>query len=66
MRLVHRRPLLAGTLAAATLVGVVGVATAASAATGCRVTYTVSSQWNGGFGANVAVTNLGDPLNGWQ
>ncbi|WP_433228626.1 DUF3237 family protein [Micromonospora sp. CA-248260] len=66
MRLVHRRPLLAGALAAATLVGVVGVATSASAATGCRVTYTVSSQWNGGFGANVAVTNLGDPLNGWQ
>jgi len=37
----------------------------ASAAGGCRVVYTVSSQWPGGFGADVAVTNLGDPVNGW-
>ncbi|MFI9640038.1 DUF3237 family protein [Micromonospora sp. NPDC051925] len=66
MRLVHRRPLLAGVLAVATLVGAVGVTTSAYAATGCRVTYAISSQWGGGFGANVAVTNLGDPLNGWQ
>ncbi|GHJ16507.1 extracellular exo-alpha-L-arabinofuranosidase [Micromonospora sp. AKA38] len=27
--------------------------------------YTVSSQWGGGFGAEVAITNLGDPLNNW-
>jgi hypothetical protein len=25
----------------------------------------VSSQWGGGFGANVAITNLGDPLTSW-
>jgi hypothetical protein len=47
-------------------VGLVAVAaTQASAATGCRVTYTVN-QWPGGFSGNVAVTNLGDPLNGWR
>ena len=41
------------------------VATGAYAATGCRVTYTVSSQWPGGFTANVSVTNLGDPIDSW-
>jgi len=39
--------------------------TAHAAAAGCQVSYTVSSQWQGGFGASVAVTNLGDPVNGW-
>jgi hypothetical protein len=48
-------------LAAAGLVG----ATAAQAAAGCQVTYAVSSQWQGGFGAGVTVTNLGDPLTSW-
>ncbi|MFC5827999.1 cellulase family glycosylhydrolase [Nonomuraea insulae] len=38
----------------------------AQAATGCRVAYKVSSQWTGGFTANVDVTNLGDPINGWS
>ena len=37
----------------------------ASAATGCRVTYAVTNQWPGGFGANVDITNLGDPLTSW-
>nr|WP_225849414.1 family 43 glycosylhydrolase [Streptomyces sp. HPF1205] len=41
-------------------------ATSAQAAAGCQVTYTVSSQWGGGFGANVAVTNLGDPVSSWK
>ncbi len=41
-------------------------AAARAAATGCAVTYTVSSQWQGGFGANVAINNLGDPVNGWR
>ncbi|BCB82691.1 cellulose binding domain-containing protein [Phytohabitans suffuscus] len=41
------------------------VAPAGAAAAGCSVSYTVSSQWQGGFGANVAITNLGDPLTGW-
>ncbi|MEJ3746168.1 cellulase family glycosylhydrolase [Actinomycetes bacterium KLBMP 9797] len=42
------------------------VAVNAQAAAGCRVAYTVASQWSGGFTANVGVTNLGDPVNGWS
>ncbi|SEB84845.1 endoglucanase [Streptomyces sp. 2131.1] len=38
----------------------------AAAATGCKVEYTVASQWEGGFQGGVKVTNLGDPVNGWQ
>ncbi|MFI9816340.1 cellulase family glycosylhydrolase [Saccharothrix variisporea] len=38
---------------------------AMAAAQGCRVDYTVSSQWQGGFQAGVKVTNLGDPVSGW-
>jgi hypothetical protein len=41
------------------------VAVEAQAAAGCRVTYAVTNQWQGGFGASVDVTNLGDPVNGW-
>ncbi|MFJ4839122.1 cellulase family glycosylhydrolase [Streptomyces sp. NPDC088746] len=37
----------------------------AAAATGCKVEYTVASQWQGGFQAGVKVTNLGAPTNGW-
>lgn len=37
----------------------------AAAATGCRVDYTVTSQWQGGFQAGVKITNLGDPITGW-
>jgi hypothetical protein len=46
----------------AALTGV--LVTNAYAATGCRVSYSVN-QWQGGFTGNLAVTNLGDPLNGW-
>src|SRR3954452_18562864 len=38
---------------------------AAQAATGCRVDYTVQSQWAGGFQAAVTVQNLGSALNSW-
>lgn len=38
---------------------------AGAAAAGCSVRYTVSSSWQGGFGADVAITNLGDPLTNW-
>jgi len=41
------------------------IATAAHAATGCRVDYTVGAQWPGGFTGNITITNLGDPLSGW-
>jgi hypothetical protein len=41
------------------------VAVEAQAAAGCRVAYAVTNTWEGGFGANVEITNLGDPVNGW-
>ncbi len=32
----------------------------------CKVTYTVTSQWPGGFGANLSITNTGTTtINGW-
>jgi lysophospholipase L1-like esterase len=46
--------------------GIALTATTAHAATaGCRVDYRVTNQWQGGFGADVTITNLGDPINGW-
>jgi hypothetical protein len=33
---------------------------------GSRLAYAVYSQRPGGFTANVRVTNLGDPVNGWS
>ncbi|GAA1866834.1 rhamnogalacturonan lyase family protein [Asanoa iriomotensis] len=58
------------TIAVVTATAVLGASLAAAvgtaaAAAGCRVDYAVTNQWQGGFGANVTVTNLGDPLNGW-
>jgi len=38
---------------------------AGAAAAGCSVDYAVSSQWQGGFGANVVITNHGDAVSGW-
>ncbi|MFI7601594.1 glycoside hydrolase family 6 protein [Actinoplanes sp. NPDC049681] len=43
--------------------GIAVAASQASAAAGCRVTYSVN-QWNTGFTGNLAVTNLGDPITG--
>lgn len=37
----------------------------AAAAPGCRVDYTITSQWQGGFQGDVRITNLGDALSGW-
>ncbi|PZF91966.1 cellulose binding domain-containing protein, partial [Micromonospora endophytica] len=51
---------------AAVLAAVGLTVTTASAAAGCRVTYSVTNEWPGGFGANVNVDNLGDPINGWR
>jgi endoglucanase len=51
----------------ALLVGLgITVAVNAQAAAGCRVAYSTASQWPGGFNGNVAITNLGDPINGWS
>ncbi|MBQ1074947.1 cellulase family glycosylhydrolase [Micromonospora sp. C31] len=40
-------------------------AASAHAAAGCRVAYS-ANEWPGGFTANVAVSNLGDPIDGWR
>jgi glucuronoarabinoxylan endo-1,4-beta-xylanase len=45
--------------------GLVVALPAGAEAAGCSVNYAVSSQWQGGFGANVTITNLGDALTGW-
>jgi hypothetical protein len=67
--MLHRSPrtrVLAAALAAIVAgAGVTGTGTAEAAAAGCRVTYTVGSQWAGGFTATVAVTNLGDAVTNW-
>jgi hypothetical protein len=66
MRLTRHRLWLA-TAATAVVVAAVGLpAISAHAAAGCQVNYTVTNQWQGGFGANVTVTNLGDAVNGWR
>jgi hypothetical protein len=40
--------------------------TAGSGGASCKVAYTVSNQWQGGFGATIAITNTGStPWNGW-
>jgi hypothetical protein len=62
----RRRVLLAAATAGVTIAAGTTTALVAHAATaGCRVSYTVTAQWSPGFTANVAVTNLGDPVNGW-
>ncbi|BCJ47902.1 alpha-N-arabinofuranosidase [Actinoplanes ianthinogenes] len=53
----------AAVLASTAVVAAMPPADAATA--GCSVGYTISSQWQGGFGANVSITNLGDPLSSW-
>ena len=63
-RMRQRAGLLAGTLAALLLAGLM-VTGSAQAAAGCRVAYTAPSQWQGGFTADVQVTNLGEAINGW-
>jgi lysophospholipase L1-like esterase len=63
----HRRTLAVLASACTLLTGLLlATATRASAAAGCSVTYTVSSQWPGGFGAAVEITNLGDPVTSWS
>ncbi|MET8907094.1 cellulose binding domain-containing protein [Micromonospora sp. NPDC004551] len=61
----RRTALLAAASAATLLAGALTTVTAAAAATGCRADYRITNQWGGGFGADVTVTNLGDPVNGW-
>lgn len=63
----HQRRLAAAVITAAVAVtAALSTVVTAQAATGCQVTYTVTSQWAGGFGANVAMNNLGDPVSNWR
>src|SRR5689334_18741447 len=64
IRATHAGLVSAGVLALASATVLVALPAGAAAA-GCSVNYAVSSQWQGGFGADVAITNLGDPLTDW-
>lgn len=68
LRIPHRWRLAAAAGAVAAMVAGLAMAVTGSAyaAAGCRVAYSVPNQWPGGFSANVAITNLGDPVNGWN
>lgn len=52
-------------IAAGTTWAVQAPADAAPAAAGCGVDYTITNAWQGGFGADVKITNLGDALSSW-
>jgi endoglucanase len=56
--------LILGAGTAAVLAGPASAATPA-ATSGCQVTYSVTTQWNVGFGTNVEITNLGSPVSSW-
>ncbi|GIH29292.1 hypothetical protein Aph01nite_76020 [Acrocarpospora phusangensis] len=66
MLLSRRRLAVAGGTVALICLATALVTPPATAAAGCRVGYTVTSQWGGGFGADISITNLGDPLSSWQ
>jgi endoglucanase len=57
----------AGAVALAAGGGIVALVAgqASAAAPACSVTYTVSSQWPGGFGASITIVNNASPINGW-
>ncbi|MFE2615347.1 cellulose binding domain-containing protein [Micromonospora chalcea] len=61
----RRLALIAAASAVTLSAGALTTMTAAAAAAACRVDYRITNQWSGGFGADVTVTNLGDPVNGW-
>ncbi len=64
----HRIAMLAAAAAGVLVAGAVAAVTipASAATAGCSVSYTIQSQWTGGFGANVTLTNLGSPITSWQ
>ncbi len=67
LHLARRRVAVIAAGIAAVLAGAGLIAgTNAYAAAGCRVSYAAPNPWPGGFTANVTITNLGDPINGWN
>ncbi|XVV07919.1 cellulose binding domain-containing protein [Actinosynnema sp. CA-248983] len=63
--MIRMRAIAAATAISAATGGLVVVGVAA-AAPGCSVDYVVQNKWQGGFTANVTITNLGDPVDGWR
>ena len=61
----RKRTIAAAGLGVLTAAGSLLVAAQAEAAAGCQVTWTVTNQWQGGFGVAADIRNLGDPVNGW-
>ncbi|TCB95636.1 pectate lyase [Micromonospora zingiberis] len=63
----RRTAVITATIATSTLftAGALVFAGTAQAAVGCRVAYSVTSQWSGGFTGDVVLTNVGDPLTAW-
>ncbi|PRY60013.1 cellulase family glycosylhydrolase [Glycomyces artemisiae] len=63
----HRQTLLVAGAVGALVLGGLATATlpASAAASGCAVTYTVQSEWPGGFRADLDVTNLGEATSDW-
>ncbi|HVV22787.1 MAG TPA: non-reducing end alpha-L-arabinofuranosidase family hydrolase [Pseudonocardiaceae bacterium] len=62
----HRTWLAVSVAALTGVAGMLVTVSTAQAATGCSLSYTVTSQWQGGFNASINVTNLGDPVNSWR
>lgn len=50
---------------AATLISLAAMTCPATAEAAVTCTYTVTNSWNGGFTANVDITNTGPAINGW-
>ncbi|WP_433519436.1 cellulose-binding domain-containing protein [Nonomuraea sp. CA-143628] len=65
MLLSRLRLFIAVVVSLAAAAAVTGALTTAHAATRCQAAYSVTSQWTGGFTANVSLTNLGDPVTSW-
>jgi glucuronoarabinoxylan endo-1,4-beta-xylanase len=61
-----RKPLIGAGVAVLAATATAVALPAGAEAAGCAVKYAVSSQWQSGFNADVTVTNLGDPLTGWN
>ncbi|WP_444949831.1 cellulose binding domain-containing protein [Micromonospora ureilytica] len=65
MKVRRARLVVLATTVLTVVAGGLGIATAQAATPACGVAYRVTSQWAGGFGADVVVTNLGDAVTSW-
>jgi len=62
----RRKLALMSVAALAATTGAVAITHQAFAAAGCTAKYTITNQWQGGFQAQVDITNLGDALSTWN